>query len=381
MNKEEPTQYEYEKYLTSKETIKKDGILDKYGVAIIPSILDDTECSNLVSGLWDYFEHVSSEWPVPIKRDDKTTWKGILELHPLHSMLFQHFGVGHCQAVWDVRQNQKIIEIFMKIWQQPLENLLVSFDGFSFGVPPEENNNKGWAERTRPWWHTDQSLQKRDNRCIQSWVTGLDVNEGDATLCVLEGSHNFHSEFGIHFKITENRDWYKIADEEQLKFFIDRGCTPVRIKCPKGSLVLWNSRTFHYGGNPIRSRSEPNFRAIAYLCYLPREWATEADLKKKRQAFDDLRTTSHWPHEPKLFPLKPRLYEGQKLPDNIKLIHRPVIDPKYMTLTGHGNVTYRSNNPNPKFAIKPKSKPKSNPKSIVNLLTSRKYNTKKLSIS
>ena len=42
----------------------------------------------------------------------------------------------------------------------------------------------------------------------------------------------------------------------------------------------------------------------------PRERATEANLRKKRNALDSLRMTSHWPHKPKLFPVNPRTYGG-----------------------------------------------------------------------
>ena len=53
-------------------------------------------------------------------------------------------------------------------------------------------------------------------------------------------------------------------------------------------------------------------RVVSYLCYTPRDFATENMLKKKINAFENMRTTSHCPHKPKLFPLKPRTY-GQVL--------------------------------------------------------------------
>ena len=42
----------------------------------------------------------------------------------------------------------------------------------------------------------------------------------------------------------------------------------------------------------------------------PRSQATEANLRKKRKAFNDLRMTTHWPHKPILFPKNPRTYGG-----------------------------------------------------------------------
>ena len=55
----------------------------------------------------------------------------------------------------------------------------------------------------------------------------------------------------------------------------------------------------------------------------PRRLSTEANLKKKRKAMEELRMTSHWPHKPKLFPVNPRTYGGE-LP-NVTNIERPIL--------------------------------------------------------
>jgi hypothetical protein len=41
--------YNYSKYCTSKEGLK--DMIDKYGVAIIPNVLNDDECQNMVNGI------------------------------------------------------------------------------------------------------------------------------------------------------------------------------------------------------------------------------------------------------------------------------------------------------------------------------------------
>jgi len=102
-----------DKYITTKENLK--DTVDKYGVAIIPNVLNEDECEQMVSEMWNYFEHITFECETPIDRNNEKSWKGIYDLFPLHSMLFQHFEVGHCQACWNLRQNQKIINIFSKI--------------------------------------------------------------------------------------------------------------------------------------------------------------------------------------------------------------------------------------------------------------------------
>lgn len=107
--------YEDTKYFCTKETLM--DTINEYGVAIIPSVLDDTECDSMVSGMWDYFEHITQSWENPINRNDKTTWRGMYEMYPKHSMLFQNFAVGQSQVCWDIRQKEKIVEIFAEFWQ------------------------------------------------------------------------------------------------------------------------------------------------------------------------------------------------------------------------------------------------------------------------
>lgn len=226
--------------------------LEKYGFVVIPNVLNDEECEVMLSGLWDFFEHITSAWETPINRNDKRTWTEIYKLYLLHSMLIQYWGIGHCQAVWDVRQNPKCADVFAKIWNCEKEDLLVSFDGASFNVPPEDTK-RGW-NRNNTWYHTDQSFTKPDFECIQGWVTALDVNEGDATLSVYEKSHLFHKEAAERFKITDKTDWYKLKKEQE-DFYLENGCTIKNITCPKGSIVLWDSRTVHCGIEAVKTRA------------------------------------------------------------------------------------------------------------------------------
>jgi len=309
--------YEYEKYKTTKENLTK--TLNEYGVAIIPSILNDEECDNLVSGTWDFFEHITQGWDKPIKRNNKETWKEIYKLMPMHSMLFQHWNIGQSQVCWDVRQNPKVVDIFSHLWKCENDELLVSFDGLSFNIPPEDTN-RGWFRKT--WMHSDQSFKRNKFECMQSWVTGLDVEKNDATLTILEGSHKFHKEFQDKFKNNTNGDWYKLDDNEQ-EFYISKGCVRKNIMCPKGSLVCWDSRTIHCGVEARKSlnnesRHKPKFRSIIYTCYKPRLFANEKSIKKKQKAFEEMRMTSHWPCKVKLFSKNPNTW-GNGIPEITKI--------------------------------------------------------------
>ena len=319
--------YEFEKYICTKETLKH--TIDLYGVAIIPNVLDETECDTMVSQIWDFFEHITQNWEIPINRNNTDTWCEFYKLYPLHSMLIQYWGIGHSQASWNVRQNMKIVEIFAHFWDCDVNDLLVSFDGLSFNLPPEITK-KGW-NKGNTWYHTDQSFTTNEFKCIQSFITGLDINEFDATLSFMEGSNMYHEEFKNTYNVTDTKDWYKLNKEQQA-FYHDKGCNIKNIKCPKGSLVFWDSRTIHCGIEANKQRAAPNIRAVIYLCYMPRNLCNQSNLIKKQKAFNALRATSHYPCKISLFPKNPHTY-GKELP-TITQIEKPVLNELGQTLAG-----------------------------------------------
>lgn len=322
------SEYESEKYFTTVENLK--NTLDTFGVAIVPNVLNEEECDEGYNKMWEYFEHITKEWEKPLKKDDTSTYRSFWDLFPVHSMLVQHWNAGHAQYVWDIRQNEKAINTYSKgIWGCENEDLLVSFDAVSMHLPPEITN-RGWYKGNR-WYHTDQSFLRPDFECIQSYVTLKDVNVGDATLTIMESSHKYHTEFKEEFNVTEKRDWY-ILNENEERFYTDRGCNYKRIYCPKGSMVFWDSRTIHSGTEPLKTRKKSNFRSIVYLCYMPRSTATKANLKKKQKAFNELRMTSHWPNKSKLFAKNPRTY-GKKIPD-FTPIDPPILNELGMKMAG-----------------------------------------------
>lgn len=127
--------YEYEKYVTTPENLK--DTIYKYGVAIIPSVLNDDECTSMQNEMWNYLEHITQNWSIPIDRNNDKTWKEIIKLTN-HSLLFEFWNIGHTQMAWNNRQNPKIVNIFAKFWNVKPEELLASFDASSIYFPPSQ---------------------------------------------------------------------------------------------------------------------------------------------------------------------------------------------------------------------------------------------------
>ena len=310
--------YEFDKYITNIDNIKDK--LNEFGVCIIPNVLNNDECNIMIDNMWNYLEHITQKFIKPINRNDNTSWREFRKLYPKHSMLLQNWNIGHSELVWNVRQNKKIINIFKKFYDT--DELLVSFDGASFHFPPEITKI-GWFRDL--WFHCDQSFLRNDFELVQGWINAYDTNIGDATLCILEKSHLYHKDFKDKYNKSDifKQDWYKLSDDEKL-FFIDKGCQEKRILAPRGSLILWDSRTIHCGVEPIKGRPQMNHRCCVYLCYQPKFLCKEKDIQKRIKAYENLRTTSHNVCKPKLFAINPRTYGGD-LPD-ITQINKPNIN-------------------------------------------------------
>lgn len=288
----------------------------------IPNLLNEEECQQMNNGMWDTLEHLTKSWAAPIRRNNPKSWKQIEQFKPLHSMLIQSWSIGHAQYLWNLRQNPKLVEVFATLWDCLPAELLVSFDAVSYCMSPEETGF-GWYEGTDNL-HVDQSFLDSSFKCIQSWVTADAVEDGDATLTLLEGSHLHHQAFQDKFQKGNPGNFYALQQEERA--FFEQQCPQVRIACPKGSMVLWDSRTVHCGANPIRGRSNPKVRNVAYVCYLPRYLSTYSDRQKKIDAFRKMQTTSHWPCTVKVFPDIPRRAWKEGGPPVINPLPNPVVN-------------------------------------------------------
>jgi hypothetical protein len=281
--------------------------LNQYGVAILPAVLMENEQEILGDGIKNHFLNICPE----LNLKDPKTWK--LQLQGLflsRGMLCQHFNSGHIKEIWDLRANPKIMKAYETLYSG--EDLIVSYDGCAFSLPPEYTGI-GWHRKK--WLHVDQTWtrDRHDGKpTFQSWVTALEVGEGDGTLQVLLGSHKYHAQLGnrlLQAGISPSRqDWYKISESDTEWLTLQRGCILHEIKCPAGSHVIWSSKTVHAGRGPVKGRPHPKLRIAAYICYTPKAWITEKGIKLKQKYLRDKRNTTHWPHHPKVVGKKPNTY-------------------------------------------------------------------------
>ena len=136
----------------------------------------------------------------------------------------------------------------------------------------------------------------------------------------------YHQSFFQDNNIINKSDWYLLKNNEK-DYFIDKGCIEKDIEAKEGSIILWDSRTFHQGKGVNISREKENIRMVIYICMLPKLTINNHKfLIKKQKAFNNLRITSHWANSLFLFP---NLKSNQ-----LNQIHKPILNDIGYSLVG-----------------------------------------------
>jgi len=257
--------------------IKKE--IEEKGYIIIPDVLNNNEIIQYI----DEF----NKWMDSVEQLDHL--HNVIDYHGI----FKYYQVGHQRFAWLVRTNPKIINIFKSLWNT--DELVVSFDGCCY-YPKEYTGTPSY------WIHSDQSSMKKNLSCIQSFIS-LTSNK-QRTLVVYEGSHKLHEDHSTIYNIENPSDWYPI-EKEYIESIQDKKRT---LKVEVGSLVLWDSRTFHQ--NTCGESSCNEERLIQYLCYLPKNnhENNEKEQFKRNYYFITKRTTNHFPYPMTPISLQPNTY-------------------------------------------------------------------------
>lgn len=257
--------------------------LKENGYVVIPNMLSEDEVKHAL-GLFYAWQ------------------KTIPGLESLHNKvdphgIYKHHQVGHQQYAWYIRTRPKIINFYKKLWDT--DELSVSFDGSCY-------LSKECKKKDNLWTHTDQAPNSIGLMCYQGFVA-LTSNK-DRTLVVYKGSHLLHEKYFKEKGIESSKNW-QLIDKDYLETIKD---TKRYLFVPSGSLVLWDSRTFHQNRYGAPACEE---RIVQYICYLPKnnKKNTESVRDKKLKYFKELRTTSHWPYPVRVNSLQPNNYGDKSL--------------------------------------------------------------------
>lgn len=223
------------------------------------------------------------------------------ELTEKHSKINPHgifkFGeVGHQKHAWYLRTLAEVQAPFKAIWET--DELTTGFDGSCWMT-------SDCKKKDTIWTHTDQAPDTKGLACIQGFVA-LTSNK-ERSLVVYEGSHLLHAKYMQEKNITGKKNWLLIAHDYLSRIADTRKVLAVSA----GSLVLWDSRTFHQ--NQYGQMGEE--RIVQYICFLPKNNPknTAAQQKKRLKYFAERRTTSHWSYPLQVNGLQPQVYGNTEL--------------------------------------------------------------------
>ena len=300
--------------------------LEEFGYCVIPNVLSVFETEILYQRVWHEF--IEKAWP-HCRMNDMSNWK---DAFPKHNNKGIFSGpAGQIQVMWDLRQDQRIVDVFAQIWNT--EDLIVSMDGLSFMCPPEIR--EGFIE---PWLHVDQGVLKRQDNVthsnhppieflsesclktqpytVQGQFLFEDSCDGDGGFYCIPGSHLRFAEFSSYLDILTKQNTLTTDEQRKAKiqfledFFsnhTDATGKPYfkrHVKAPRGSLILWDSRTVHWNQHASKDRPHqdiPKVRMVGYLCYVPKaRLITDHDKALRKEAFTKGVATGHNPAKPEL---------------------------------------------------------------------------------
>jgi hypothetical protein len=267
--------------------------LGEKGYCVIENVLSEEEVEKSIK----YFREWFSSHPQIAAVHNKISPHGIIKYHE----------VGHQKHAWYIRTRENVQNVFKEIWKT--DEIVVSFDGCCY-LPTD------CKKKDNIWTHTDQAPIKKGLKCIQGFVALTD--NIDRTLVVYEGSHKLHEEYAKEYNLTSTKDWLLIEHN-----YLDKISDKKKILNIKaGSLVLWDSRTFHQ--NQYGTNNEE--RIVQYVSYLPRCNLTKKMLEKRQKYFADKRTTSHWAYPVKVNGQQPQNYGDSKLIINYNELVKPDLE-------------------------------------------------------
>ncbi|KAH7323463.1 phytanoyl-CoA dioxygenase [Rhexocercosporidium sp. MPI-PUGE-AT-0058] len=224
--------------------------------------------------------------------NDHRTW--VKENLPVQTKIntFASYCVAHERFMWEARMEPGVLDAFATIWGT--HELLASFDSLNVTFP-----NRTDVPRKPPWEHTDQSPLRRGLQCVQGIINLSTSGPEDGGLVVYPKSHLYRDEFYDSQTEETKSSWTALDrymfDAKQLEWFAGKGIHPKKVCAEVGDLILWDSRTIHYGSEP--SPLSSTIRTVIYAAYTPAKLASADALRTKAEIFKEFGGTTHWPHD------------------------------------------------------------------------------------
>lgn len=221
------------------------------GFVVIRGVVGQAQCDAVAAMLWQFQEMDPADpatWNKPQLREHK-----MKELNNAGMVeVYNH------QSLWDTRQNRRVYDIFVDIWDR--EDLWVAIDRANLNPP---NRAAREAGRTEGFIHFDVDISRRPLPIAVQGILSLRKQGG-----AIGGFQCVPSVFG------EIDDWWAKQPEGANPFKPDvRGRAVENIALEAGDMLIFNSLLAH-GVRP--NVSERDVRMAQYISMFPADFDNEA---------------------------------------------------------------------------------------------------------
>ena len=193
--------------------------------------------------------------------------------------------LSHTTTMWKLRSEVTIRNVFSSLWDT--DDLCTSFDGMTVHGCDGEGFNLPF--------HVDQQIDTGKCICVQGYLALTSSGKNNGGTILIPESHKY-------FQSCLHRNGKSRSTDQKAvwQYFEVQECDEIFRLCPDavmpeleaGDMLLWDSRLVHRVHCPAE-RSEQ--RVIAYLSMVPRSFLSKSTLKRRRRAFREGISSTHWP--------------------------------------------------------------------------------------
>lgn len=305
-------------YALNFDQVTEDGgkalrqLLADYGVAVVNGVISRQE-AEATSDAMD--EWIKGAHPT-FDPSNPATWNLAAKMTYVHRIA-KFYSVGQAQFMWDMRTHPRVQKLYSLIWERPVSELRTGYDGCCIMPPPEQlgPRTKSFDHHDKGWIHRDQALNDDKKNgivankldVIQGLVNIVDATADDGTFICVPGTHTWTDmlkewwrarKVGNKLPVqgtmkTEAAAWrphWCRIEAEDLATAASHEFNRVRVPIDAGSMIFWDSRTWHSNCYPKQGRPNPVWRKAVYVCQFPREKYSD---ENRRKLFIDRATTDH----------------------------------------------------------------------------------------
>ena len=270
------------------------AFFDEHGYLVVPGLIPAAQVDAVVDAIWEFLDfdrHDPSGWYQKPHRHN-----GMVEMY-------------HHQALWDVRQNPRVHELFSELFGR--EDLWVFLDRANFKPPP----NPAHPEYDHPGmvhWDLDVRQQPLPYQ-IQGVLYLVDTRAGEGGFQCVPGVHRWVSEW------AQGRTDEDIRHQQLHERFPDEMTPVVEVEAQAGDFIIWNSALPH--GNHRNGSPKP--RLAQYVRCFPAEPDNHELCAARIQSWRQRAHPSF--QNPRAFPGDPRRREAESPPAELSPLGRRLL--------------------------------------------------------